>query len=280
MKYEHKWRGSIAKKVLAAVASTPHHHHPNLPPSPPPFQKAARAAHRRPPIPSSRRKQTHGLLLLVVLARGVGGGGAGGAVAPALRAACGRARHVRHARRRGRLDGPRQPRRRRRQAPPWVRLPLGAHGRAARRRGARARARGVPHGARADPHVQREGGEVTPPRPFLHSARLVLSPPVDSSHLILELLVGFFFFFFVQVYKLSIGAACALTWPPDRIIIQVLDDSTDPFVKVSLGFSDKSLSWLSKKRGQNLVAVMLMGNVNCYVHSNVGQISINQSYGT
>lgn len=84
----------------------------------------------------------------------------------------------------------------------------------------------------------------------------------------------------MQVYKLSIGAACALTWPPDRIIIQVLDDSTDPFVKVSLGFSDKSLSWLSKKRGQNLVAVMLMGNVNCYVHSNVGQISINQSYGT
>ncbi|WOK91967.1 glucomannan 4-beta-mannosyltransferase 1-like [Canna indica] len=34
-----------------------------------------------------------------------------------------------------------------------------------------------------------------------------------------------------EVYKLSIGAACALSWPSDRIIIQVLDDSTDPTVK-------------------------------------------------
>nr|GMC87229.1 glucomannan 4-beta-mannosyltransferase 9-like [Ipomoea batatas] len=34
-----------------------------------------------------------------------------------------------------------------------------------------------------------------------------------------------------EVYKLSIGAACALTWPSDRIIIQVLDDSTDPIIK-------------------------------------------------
>jgi beta-mannan synthase len=36
----------------------------------------------------------------------------------------------------------------------------------------------------------------------------------------------------LQVYKLSIRAACALTWPPGRIIIQVLDDSTDPYIKV------------------------------------------------
>ena len=43
----------------------------------------------------------------------------------------------------------------------------------------------------------------------------------------------------LQVYKLSIGAVCALTWPPDRIIIQVLDDSTDPIIKVSLDCSDK-----------------------------------------
>uniref|UniRef100_A0A6V7QRI9 Glycosyltransferase 2-like domain-containing protein n=1 Tax=Ananas comosus var. bracteatus TaxID=296719 RepID=A0A6V7QRI9_ANACO len=35
----------------------------------------------------------------------------------------------------------------------------------------------------------------------------------------------------IEVYKLSIGAACALTWPQDRIIIQVLDDSTDPTIK-------------------------------------------------
>lgn len=35
-----------------------------------------------------------------------------------------------------------------------------------------------------------------------------------------------------QVYQLSIGAACGLSWPSDRIIIQVLDDSTDPEIKV------------------------------------------------
>ncbi|XP_078160021.1 putative glucomannan 4-beta-mannosyltransferase 7 [Carex rostrata] len=35
----------------------------------------------------------------------------------------------------------------------------------------------------------------------------------------------------IEVYKLSIGAACGLTWPSDRIIIQVLDDSTDPLIK-------------------------------------------------
>lgn len=36
----------------------------------------------------------------------------------------------------------------------------------------------------------------------------------------------------VQVYKVSIGAACGLSWPSDRLVIQVLDDSTDPAVKV------------------------------------------------
>ncbi|KAK4279568.1 hypothetical protein QN277_011328 [Acacia crassicarpa] len=35
----------------------------------------------------------------------------------------------------------------------------------------------------------------------------------------------------IEVYKLSIGAACRLSWPSDRIIIQVLDDSTDPLIK-------------------------------------------------
>ncbi|VFQ79778.1 unnamed protein product [Cuscuta campestris] len=34
-----------------------------------------------------------------------------------------------------------------------------------------------------------------------------------------------------EVYQLSIGAACGLSWPSDRIIVQVLDDSTDPFIK-------------------------------------------------
>ncbi|XP_047169510.1 glucomannan 4-beta-mannosyltransferase 9-like [Vigna umbellata] len=34
-----------------------------------------------------------------------------------------------------------------------------------------------------------------------------------------------------EVYQLSIGAACGLSWPSDRIIIQILDDSTDPSIK-------------------------------------------------
>ncbi|KAJ4908851.1 Glucomannan 4-beta-mannosyltransferase 9 [Raphanus sativus] len=34
-----------------------------------------------------------------------------------------------------------------------------------------------------------------------------------------------------EVYQLSIGAACGLSWPSDRIVIQVLDDSTDPAIK-------------------------------------------------
>jgi beta-mannan synthase len=37
---------------------------------------------------------------------------------------------------------------------------------------------------------------------------------------------------FGQVYKLSIGAASNLSWPADRLVIQVLDDSTDPAIKV------------------------------------------------
>ncbi|CAL0321963.1 unnamed protein product [Lupinus luteus] len=34
-----------------------------------------------------------------------------------------------------------------------------------------------------------------------------------------------------EVYKVSIGAACGLSWPSDRLVIQVLDDSTDPVIK-------------------------------------------------
>ncbi|TKY67117.1 Glucomannan 4-beta-mannosyltransferase 2 [Spatholobus suberectus] len=34
-----------------------------------------------------------------------------------------------------------------------------------------------------------------------------------------------------EVYKVSIGAACNLSWPADRLVIQVLDDSTDPTIK-------------------------------------------------
>ncbi|CAM0885165.1 unnamed protein product [Alopecurus aequalis] len=34
-----------------------------------------------------------------------------------------------------------------------------------------------------------------------------------------------------KVYQLSIGAACRLMWPADRLIVQVLDDSTDAAIK-------------------------------------------------
>ncbi|XP_018445345.1 probable glucomannan 4-beta-mannosyltransferase 11 [Raphanus sativus] len=33
-----------------------------------------------------------------------------------------------------------------------------------------------------------------------------------------------------EVFQLSIGAACRLKWPLDRLIVQVLDDSTDPTI--------------------------------------------------
>jgi beta-mannan synthase len=36
----------------------------------------------------------------------------------------------------------------------------------------------------------------------------------------------------VQVYQLSIGAVCGLSWPADRLVVQVLDDSTDEVIKV------------------------------------------------
>ncbi|KAJ0988293.1 hypothetical protein J5N97_006649 [Dioscorea zingiberensis] len=51
-----------------------------------------------------------------------------------------------------------------------------------------------------------------------------------------------------EVYKLSIGAACGLDWPPDRIIIQVLDDSTDPIIKALVELECKA--WASK--GMNI----------------------------
>ncbi|KAE8767352.1 mannan synthase 1-like [Hordeum vulgare] len=34
-----------------------------------------------------------------------------------------------------------------------------------------------------------------------------------------------------QVYRLSIGAACGLWWPSDKLVIQVLDDSTDAGIR-------------------------------------------------
>lgn len=37
----------------------------------------------------------------------------------------------------------------------------------------------------------------------------------------------------MQVYQISIAAVCSLSWPYDRLIIQVLDDSTDLTIRVS-----------------------------------------------
>ncbi|CAA3007930.1 glucomannan 4-beta-mannosyltransferase 9-like [Olea europaea subsp. europaea] len=48
-----------------------------------------------------------------------------------------------------------------------------------------------------------------------------------------------------EVYQLSIGAACCgLSRPRDRIIIQVLDDSTDPAIKVEV--QHECWRWTSK----------------------------------
>ncbi|KAA8550235.1 hypothetical protein F0562_001919 [Nyssa sinensis] len=47
-----------------------------------------------------------------------------------------------------------------------------------------------------------------------------------------------------EVYKISIGAACGLSWPSDRLVIQVLDDSTDPAIKDLV--EKECLRWASK----------------------------------
>jgi len=48
----------------------------------------------------------------------------------------------------------------------------------------------------------------------------------------------------LEVYKLSIGAACELNWPKERLIVQVLDDSTDPSIKNLV--EKECESWASK----------------------------------
>nr|GMD12592.1 glucomannan 4-beta-mannosyltransferase 2-like [Ipomoea batatas] len=47
-----------------------------------------------------------------------------------------------------------------------------------------------------------------------------------------------------EVYKISIGAACNLSWPSDRIVIQVLDDSTDFVIKDMI--EKECIRWASK----------------------------------
>ncbi|KAJ6693019.1 hypothetical protein OIU79_014704 [Salix purpurea] len=47
-----------------------------------------------------------------------------------------------------------------------------------------------------------------------------------------------------EVYKLSIGAASNLSWPADRLVIQVLDDSTDPAIKPEPDYLRRAIPYL------------------------------------
>ncbi|KAI4300317.1 hypothetical protein L6164_033709 [Bauhinia variegata] len=47
-----------------------------------------------------------------------------------------------------------------------------------------------------------------------------------------------------EVYKLSIGAACGLSWPSDRLIVQVLDDSTNEVLRELV--ESECLKWIEK----------------------------------
>lgn len=61
---------------------------------------------------------------------------------------------------------------------------------------------------------------------------------------------GVFVVLWGQVYKISIGAACRLSWPADRLVVQVLDDSTDLVIKVfweSAKFV-KLITWIKEYR--------------------------------
>ncbi|KAJ9554829.1 hypothetical protein OSB04_009443 [Centaurea solstitialis] len=51
-----------------------------------------------------------------------------------------------------------------------------------------------------------------------------------------------------EVYKLSIGAVCSLTWPSDRLIVQVLDDSTNEVLRALVELECKK--WI--QRGVNV----------------------------
>ncbi|KAK4396771.1 Glucomannan 4-beta-mannosyltransferase 2 [Sesamum angolense] len=52
-----------------------------------------------------------------------------------------------------------------------------------------------------------------------------------------------------EVYKLSIGAACSLSWPADRLLIQVVDGSTDILIKDMV--EKECMKWAS--RGINII---------------------------
>lgn len=83
----------------------------------------------------------------------------------------------------------------------------------------------LPHGPNTNPNVQRKRGNKTITR---FSLSLCLSGLMNIIIIIITMLL-----FLGQVYKVSIGAACGLSWPSDRLVIQVLDDSTDTVIKVN-----------------------------------------------
>ncbi|PKA59442.1 Glucomannan 4-beta-mannosyltransferase 9 [Apostasia shenzhenica] len=53
-----------------------------------------------------------------------------------------------------------------------------------------------------------------------------------------------------EVYQVAIGAVCNLSWPSDRLIVQVLDDSTDLIVRELV--KDECEKWLRKGVNINL----------------------------
>ncbi|KAG6534861.1 hypothetical protein ZIOFF_008767 [Zingiber officinale] len=74
-----------------------------------------------------------------------------------------------------------------------------------------------------------------------------------------------------EVYQLSIGAACNLLWPEDRIIIQVLDDSTDPTIKELV--RKECEMWA--KKGKN-IQYETRANRNGY---KAGALKVGMTYG-
>lgn len=63
---------------------------------------------------------------------------------------------------------------------------------------------------------------------------------------------------FLQVCQLSIGAVCKLSWPLDRMIVQVLDDSTDPHSKVlSLNPFESSLIFVFSLSYCNVIKCLI-----------------------
>lgn len=51
---------------------------------------------------------------------------------------------------------------------------------------------------------------------------------------------------------MSIGAVCGISWPRDRLVIQVLDDSTDQTIKVNSKLLDnKNIKFLLSKVNKN-----------------------------